>query len=146
MMTPMISFPCPNCRKTLKALEIAAGKRCRCSGCGTSVNIPVAEPIDYQPPAENEVAPMSYDYHPKGPGFIGVIQGFLLIAAVLLTLAVVVVEVYILSHDALDVYRAFQAEKWYAFGFFIGAWFSGMVALATTYVLAEIARALRTKS
>jgi hypothetical protein len=145
MMATMITFPCPHCRKSLKASDEDAGKRCRCNGCGKTVNIPTDEPIPYERPAESEVPPMEYDYRHKGPGFIGVIQGFLIVVAVLLTVAVVIAEVYVLSHDALDVYRAFHAEKWYTFGFFVGVWFSGMVALATTYVLAEIARALRTK-
>lgn len=90
--------------------------------------------------------PNDYDYRRKGSGIIGAIQAFLIVAAVVLTLCVAIAEVYILSHDAIDVYRVFAAEKWHAFGFYIGVWFSGMIAIAAVYILAEIARALRANS
>lgn len=37
----MIKFACPNCGKSMKAPDDAAGKRGNCTGCNTKVDIPI---------------------------------------------------------------------------------------------------------
>jgi hypothetical protein len=41
----MIHFPCPHCRKSLKARPESAGRRARCTGCGRDVNVPPDYPL-----------------------------------------------------------------------------------------------------
>lgn len=38
-----IKFPCPNCEKPLRVKDELAGKRGKCPGCGSMVNVPVTQ-------------------------------------------------------------------------------------------------------
>jgi hypothetical protein len=41
---PTVSFPCPACRKNIKARAIVAGKKARCPQCGKTILVPTVQP------------------------------------------------------------------------------------------------------
>ncbi len=71
------------------------------------------------------------------------VQRFLIITAILFTLLIVVIDVLILF-DKMNHYLL-QNDKWFTFGYFIGAWFGFMVGLSAVFMLSEIALAIRDK-
>lgn len=136
----MIHFPCPHCRKPLKAADDHAGRKCRCGGCGQTVNIPPAEGNDYVAPANHheEVAMTN----PR-PLLLVLIQRFVLVTAILFTACIGILVGIVLFKD----YRVYgvlaDSEKWPNFGYLVGLWFGGMLTIVTVYLLSEIALALR---
>jgi hypothetical protein len=153
----MLHFPCPHCRKSLKARPVDAGRRARCTGCGKTVNVPPDEATDYTAPAQLVLADPAADFPPDTtpwqPHFLAepamttpqpsFVQKFLIVTALIATGAVVLLVLYALLASDYDVRQATGWTKSFAVGFPIGAWFSFMVNLVVAYALADIARTLK---
>lgn len=75
--------------------------------------------------------------------YIRAIKWFLFITVILWTIAIIVLEIILAFSNPYEVAREFNMPKANAIGYFIGAWFSGTIAICFVYLVAEIAESVR---
>lgn len=151
----MIHFLCPFCRKSHKAKDKDAGKKCRCSSCNLLIDIPGTKVVDQdeesqdvEPETEAESIPTltpafpvdlphrgSYQPQFQKPWMVGAIQGFLVFAGIFFTIITMIGCVIALYEGRYD--------KWHTFGAFIGIWFMIMVNVSLVWLVSEIVVCLR---